>query len=181
MVLQLPLSLMNTPTIVTPHFTLAPYTLKDEQRFVEMVTDSESVKFMGNSTSDVEKERAFFNGRVIPFYSKTKTNRIFYVWGIYVKGLLCGHFELKETTHTNNTELEIVYLIHPDARGKGLMGKVLDYFKTNQNKWGRTIIATANPKNKKSMHLLKKWGITKQKTIVDTEKENYEYLKVWLM
>jgi len=168
-------------TIVSPHFKLAPYTLKDEQRYIEMCTDSESVKFMGNSTADPEKGRAFFRDRIIPFYSQKNLTRIFHVWGIYVNNVLCGHFELKETTNTSDTELEIVYLIHPDARGKGLMGKVLNYFKTNQAKWGRTIIATANPKNEKSMHLLKKWGINKQQTIVDTEKENYEYLKVWLM
>ncbi|MEM8892144.1 MAG: GNAT family N-acetyltransferase, partial [Bacteroidota bacterium] len=148
---------IHPPILKTNRFTLMPYRQEDEDRFVEIALDETSTQFMGGATGNEEEERALFK-QVLELYKK-KDQRWFWVWGIYEEDLLCGHIELKESEHTNEHELEIVYMIHPEQRRKGVMTEVLALLKQKQKSLGKRIIATVSPDNSSSFSLLEKWGI----------------------
>ncbi len=141
-----------------------------------MGTDPIAVQFMGGASGKEEEDRALFR-KIHKIYQDNTSKRVFWIWGIYKKDRLLGHFELKETENTGKEELEIVYLVHPDARRQGLMTEILSYFKTHQSNWGKQIIATVAPHNTHSLMLLEKWGITKREEIED---EEGNYLKIYL-
>ncbi len=168
---------MIPPQLKTNRFTLGPYQAKDEDRFVEMALDPVSIKFMGGSSGIEANERAMFQ-KILTIYEKND-KRWFWIWGVCQEDRLCAHLELKETGHTNEGELEVVYMVHPDARGKGLMTEVLALLKEMQSTWDRRIIATLSAENTNSMKLLKRWGI-EQEEIIRDEEDDDEYLKVLL-
>jgi len=82
---------------------------------------------------------------------------------------------MKDTENTEADELEIVYMVHPAERRKGLMTEILDFFKTNQTEWKRRIIATVSTKNLISLSLLEKWGIEEKKNLTDPETNKKSY------
>lgn len=168
---------MHPPILHTHRFTLMPYRQEDEDRFVEIALDKTSMQFMGGATGDEEEERALFK-KVLALYQK-EDQRWFWIWGIYEKDLLCGHLEMKESEHTTEHELEIVYMIHPDLRRQGVMTEVLALLKQKQESWGKRIIATVSPNNNSSLSLLEKWGIEKKEMLINEEKGE-EYFKLSL-
>lgn len=167
---------MIPPSYTTKHLTIKPYETIDEDRFVEIAIDPLSVKFIGGANGVETEERALFK-KISEIYAR-KEGKWFWVWGIYKNNKLCGHLELKETDHTSNNELEIIYMIHPDERGKGIMTEVFSFFKEEQNNWQKRIIATVDKDNFYSLALMKKWGIEKTETIVEEEDE---YFKISLV
>lgn len=167
---------MLPPIYQTKRFSLRPYQLNDLERFVELNMDEDVKEFMGGGFEAKEEAIALFH-KIFEIYKKQDQNRWFWIWGIYENDKLSGHFELKETEHTNNTELEIVYIIHPDARRRGLMTEVLSFCQEKQKEWGKRIIATVDPKNVNSISLLNKWGIINQEIVKDEESD---YLKLLL-
>lgn len=169
---------MKPPKYKSDRFILRPYSKNDEQRFVEMNLDSVTQEFMGGTDNSEDSERKLFES-IFALYEKKSKDRWFWIWGIYENEKLVGHFELKETEHTADDELEIVYIIHPDERRRGIMREILDLIKDKQTELNKKIIATVNFKNINSMALLERWGITKRQTIRETDSD-YEYLKVWL-
>lgn len=90
-----------------------------------------------------------------------------------------AYSELKQTAHTATQELEIVYRVHPEERRKGVKTEVLTFFRKQQTKWQRTIIATVSPRNLHSVHLCLKSGSNKEETLHDTE-TGEKYLKLTL-
>ncbi len=169
---------MLPPIYHTQRFTLQAYRPEDENRFVEMTLDQESVRFMGGANGIEAEERALFQ-KVLQIYEKPQEERWFWIWGVYENNRLCAHLELKETEHTASDELEVVYMVHPDARRKGLMTEILDFAKQEQSTWRRRIIATVSPKNQASLQLLQKWGVAKKEMLKDKETGD-EYLKLTL-
>ncbi len=163
---------MYPPILKSKQFTLKPYQQVDEKRAIETALDPISQQFMGGNNNNPSLKKVF------EIYERTD-DRWFWLWGIYKDDLLCGHLELKETEHTNENELEIVYMIHPEERRKGVMTEVLSLLKTMQKSWERRIIATVSAKNVNSIALLKKWGIDKEEVLVDSE-TGKEYLKLTL-
>ena len=161
---------MRPSILQTNKYELRPYSIHDENRFVEMSLEEEVVRFMDGANGDEDEERALFK-KIFDIYAATSSNRVFNIWGIYEKDKLCGHLELKETEHTSDKELEIVYMIHPAARGKGIMCEVLDFFKENQFFLQKRIIATVHKENTKSRRLLKRWGIDRQEFYKEGEEE----------
>ena len=168
---------MLPPTYKTNRFLLKPYGRRDEDQFIEMALDPISMEFMGGSTGIVEEERKLFK-KVLKMYNE-KGGRWFWIWGIYENDRLCGHLEMKETEHTNEHQLEVVYMIHPLERRKGMMTEILSFLKKNQKSWNRRIIATVSQKNMYSIALLNKWGIEKKEVLVNGE-TGEEYLKFLL-
>ncbi len=168
---------MYPPELKTIRFTLKAYVPKDEDRFVEMALDEVSVRFMGGATGIEQEERQLFQ-KILELYQKND-KRWFWVWGIYRDELLYGHLELKETAHTNEEELEMVYMVHPKERRLGVMSEVLSLIKQQQRVWKKRIIATLSPENATSISLLKKWGIEKEKCLIDDETAE-TYLKISL-
>lgn len=157
-------------------YQLKPYLPKDEDRFVEMNIDPQVAKFMDGGVGDAQAGKELFQ-KIFNLYASTSSDRIFYVWGIYEEDKLCGHFELKETEHTAKDELEIVYMIHPAERGRGIMSTILNFFQKEQSIFGKNIIATVHPQNNTSLRLLEKWGIQTRKIIKNGEDA---FLKIWL-
>lgn len=168
---------MRPPTLKINDITLRAYDPEDEDRFVETALDPLVIKFMDGSTGDEMEERKLFK-KIIEHYRNAEKKR-FWIWGIYKSGQLCGHLEVKETVNTKNGELEIVYLIHPDERRKGIMTKILSLLKTHQKNWGSKMIATVHFDNLASIALLKKWGICKQEVLI-ARKTGRKYLKLTL-
>ncbi len=166
---------MKPNILQTKKYELRPYSTHDENRFVEMCLDEEVVRFMEGANGDEEAERVLFK-KIFEIYEDIASNRVFKIWGIYDRNRLCGHLELKETEHTSDKELEIVYMIHPGERGKGIMCEVLDLIKENQFFLQKRIIATVHKENTKSLRLLKRWGIERRE-YYGAEKE---FVKVWL-
>ena len=171
---------MKPPIYHTPRFTLQAYTSKDEERFVEMSVDAVSVEFMGGAAGIEAEERALFQ-RIFDLYEKEDATRWFWIWGVYEGDRLCAHFELKETENTEvGEELEIVYMVHPEERRKGVMTEVMTFLKEKQGEWKRQIIATVSPKNVVSIALLEKWGIEGKEWIKDEEESEGGYWKIQL-
>ncbi len=167
---------MKPNKLKTKKYELRPYSMYDENRFVEMCLDEEVVRFMDGANGDEKAERVLFK-KIFEIYADTSSKRVFKIWGIYDRDKLCGHLELKETEHTSDKELEIVYMIHPAERGKGIMCEVLDLIKENQFFLQKKIIATVHKDNTKSRRLLKRWGINRQEFYKEGEEE---FVKVWL-
>lgn len=161
---------------ITKTITIKPYERSDEDRFVEMSMDQAVVEYMSGASGVEEEERALFQ-KIFTIYDRPSRDPIFYIWGIYFKDQLVGHLELKETEHTSDSELEIVFMMHPDARQSGIMKTVLLFFQNNQFFFDRQIIATVHGENKKSLNLLKKWGHSRREFY---EEEGVKYVKVWL-
>jgi len=158
---------MYPPILKTDRITLKAYVPENEDRRVEIDLDPVSTRFMGGSTDDEIQEREAFRS-VFNLY-KRNAERWHWVWGIYTDDLLCGHLELKDTVNTNENELEIVYMIHPEERRKGIMTDTLLLLKQNQKSWKRRLIATVSPENTSSISLLEKIGIDKKEILVDPE------------
>ncbi len=168
---------MYPPELITKRLKLKAYTLKDEDRFIQMSLDESSSSFMGGATGIYEEERKLFK-KIFEIYERKET-RWFWIWGIYKGEVLCGHLELKQTENTCDNELEIVYMVHPDERRQGIITEVLSLIKQHQLVWQRRIIATVSPNNLISIGILKKWGVEKEEMLTDTE-TGEDYLKLLL-
>ncbi|MDB4655885.1 GNAT family N-acetyltransferase [Flavobacteriales bacterium] len=169
---------MTPTTFHTARFTIRPYCLNDKTRFVEMGTDKEVVRFMGGADGDKVKQAQIFQ-KIFNLYSEPETNETKLFWAIAEANKLVGHVQLKQTIFTEEDELEIVYMIHPDARNHGVMSEVLDFFKSNQQLWGKRIIATADFDNDISFRLLENWGIEKRDARIDPD-DGVQFWKIWL-
>ncbi|GAA0564492.1 GNAT family N-acetyltransferase [Chitinophaga japonensis] len=167
---------MLPPVIKTTRFTLKPYERHDEDAFIEICLDKEAQRFMnGGLTRDESEERSLFR-KIFDIYAD-HGKRWCWIWGIYEDNKLCGHFELKETEHTAADELEIVYMVHPAERRRGVMSEVLHTIKNKQPGWNKAIIATTSLDNDVSIALLHKWGVEKQEIITapDTLEQYYKF------
>lgn len=162
---------MYPPILKSNQFILKPYKQVDEKRAIETALDSISKRFMGGNNENPSLKKVF------EVYKRTD-DRWFWIWGIYKNDLLCGHLEIKETENTNENELEIVYMIHPEERRKGIMTEIFSLLKTEQKNWGRRIIATVSYDNANSISLLKKWGIDKKESRFNrqTGKESFKII-----
>lgn len=168
---------MLPPTYKTVNYTLEPYQPKDLRRYLEMSLDRDVITFMGGATGDRKAEEAMFD-KIFQLY-RSNDKRWFWVWAVYRNQELCAHLELKETKDTAGDELEIVYMVHPLERRKGIMTEVLSFLKANQGLWKRRITATVYPGNDRSFELLRKWGIEKESLVTDRE-TGETFRKVWL-
>ncbi len=166
---------MFPPTYQTQRFILKPYEPKDEERFIEIALDKESIHFMGGANGIEAEARELFQKILKTYPLQDQDRRWFWIWGVYEDDRLCAHLEMKDTENTQPHELEIVYMVHPDARRKGLMTEVLLFLKSQQIEWNRRIIATVSPNNLNSLSLLEKWGIESKETLTDSETQKVYY------
>lgn len=143
-----------------------------------MTTDKEVMHFMGGADGDIEKQTKKFE-KLLDVYEQPPTSETKLFWAIHQGQKLVGHVQLKPTDYTNKNELELVYMVHPDSRRKGLMTEVLNLIKQEQYRWKQQIIATIEFDNEISMRLLNNWGIIKKETQIDPE-DGEHYWKVWL-
>ncbi len=141
-----------------------------------MVLDHEVIAFMDGANGSRSEEEALFC-KIFEIY-ESDDPRYFMIWGIYNGDQLCGHFELKDSIHTSENELEIVYIVHPRYRKRGIMTEILAWFKRNQHQWNKRFIATLSPENISSLKLLEKWGIYKM--ISQSSEDEVRFFKVYL-
>lgn len=168
---------MLPPTFTTKNLTVKPYEQEDEDAFVEMGMDDQSVRFMGGAQGNEQEERDLFR-KIFTIY-KSNEARWFWIWGIYKDQTLYGHLELKESVNTSEGELAIIYMVHPSHRKKGVMTEVLAYLKSIQHQWNKRLIVTINPENKYSLALAERWGIDQKEMLTDKE-TGEKYLKLIL-
>ena len=168
---------MHPPIIQEGNFVLKPYQVTDEVRFLEICLDDSSIQFMGGNTGIEEKERALFY-KIFDIYA-SEEKRWFWIWGIFIDDVLVGHFELKESENTEKDELEIVYMIHPEWRRKGIASQALNAICSRKDEWKKEIIATVHPNNSNSITLLRKRGIYRETKRID-EETGEPYWKYWL-
>ncbi|MEM1124167.1 MAG: GNAT family N-acetyltransferase [Bacteroidota bacterium] len=161
---------------LSKNILIKPYERSDEDRFMEMSVDQAVIQYMSGANGDEWEERQLFQ-KIFAIYDRTENVPFFYIWGIYQNEQLVGHVELKETEHTSEKELEIVYMLHPDARRKGIMKTVLLFFQNNQFFFDRQIIATVHTDNEASLKLLKKWGYARKTYYIE---DSTKYIKIWL-
>lgn len=169
---------MLPPVYRTQNYILAPYQLKDFDRYSEMTRDNDVIVFMSGATDDIAEQKKMFE-KIFELYRSNDQTRWFWVWAVYRSETLCGHLELKETQDTADDELEVVYMVHPAERRKGIMSEVLNYIKTKQSSWDRRITATVYPENNNSFELLEQVGVHRRKLITDSE-TGETFSKVWL-
>ena len=93
---------------------------------MEMAIAPQIIKFMGgaSATGDEEKEREIFHW-IFDCYSTDQDDKVQLFWGVHENDRLCAHVQLKDTIWTNKDELEVVYMVHPTERKRGLMTEVL--------------------------------------------------------
>lgn len=169
---------MYPPSYQTRNYHLVHYQQKDLERYLEMALDKDVVEYMGGATGDRAKEMKMFE-KIFALYRKQDQTRWFWVWAVYRDQTLCAHLELKQTQDTAEDELEIVYMVHPTERKKGLMTEILSFIKAKQTDWKCRIIATVYPKNEYSYKLLEQIGIERQELITD-EETGESFKKVWI-
>ncbi len=147
--------------LLTPRLLLRPYRQADRARFVLILSDPVVNKFMGGA-SDVpfDNDRLFDRGLEIVAQGGEKHHEIWAVVGRQEPDLLIGHCELKQTETTVDGQLEIVYLLAPEYWRKGygreLVSIMVDYAFTHAG--CRELIATVDPGNESSIHLLSTCG-----------------------
>jgi len=168
---------MLPPIYHTKRCTLKAYSKQDENRFVEISMNKQSVQFMGGASGIEQEERELFQ-KIIKIYDSNNP-RWFWIWGIYLDGKLAGHLELKETKHTDDKELEVVYMIHPESRRQGIMKEVLLHLIGLQEDWNRRIIATVAKDNFPSISLLEKVGFGQKEEAEDEESEEGYWKMKW--
>ncbi len=158
---------MYPPILETERLILKAYQSEDEEAFVEMTSDEYHTEKVGD-----EKTRRDLFHKCFKIYA-SKDDRWFWIWGVFKNDQLCGHLELKDTEHTNENELEVVYSVHINERRKGVMFEVLCLFQKMQKEWDRKIIATVDFDNLKSIQLLEKIGIENKEIYTDEDGDQY--------
>lgn len=166
---------MNNAQIKTSRLLLRKYIEEDRAFLVDLFTDEEIGRYMGDGeAASVCDANQLFNSIFNIYEQQQKGNRFFEVWGIELNEELIGHFELKETEHTEKGELEVVYIIDKPYWNKGFISEVLQAMQTRVQKIDKKIIATVDKNNQASIRVLEKLGIKKVKTLDSIT------LKIWI-
>lgn len=168
---------MNSPDIKTSRTLLRRYKDSDIDKFVLLFTDKEINHFMGGQHCETREdaENLFYKGFEI--YNGLFPDRHFELWAIEHSGELIGHFELKQTNHTAENELEIVYMLDKEYWGQGIMPEIINEINKYSSGFDKQLIATINPENIRTIKALYKTGIEKEEW---TEDEDGKVFKVWL-
>ena len=168
---------MKNPEIRTKHTILRKYSDADKEKFVYLFTDKDINHFMGGQHCQTKEDAEALFLKGFEVYNGLFPGRHFEIWAIEIDGELAGHFELKQTQHTNENELEIVYMLNKKYWGQGLMPEIIKEINFYSSGFDKQLIATINPDNLKTVKALNKVGIEKEEW---TEDEDGKVFKVWL-
>ena len=157
---------MRPSNLRTSRFSLKPYRLADQERFLEMFLDKETQSYMGGISHERQVGKKRFQ-KILAVYERRGNARFHLIWGIYDQDRLCGHLELKDSRWANDEELEIFFMLHPQERSRGIIREVLPLIKRYQYLWGRQIVATIHPENVRSRSRLDIWGVDREETLHD--------------
>ena len=139
----------------------------DFHAFSEFMTDPEVNYYMDNITLNREEVEELFE-KIIQLYRKSP-NKPFFVWSIESEGICIGHLELKETGHTVNNELEVVYLLNKKYWRKGIMRGLIKEIVRFADLQDKQVIATVDKGNLPSIELLRKIGVDREFALPDDD------------
>ncbi|NOS84537.1 MAG: GNAT family N-acetyltransferase [Ignavibacteria bacterium] len=162
--------------IRTGRILLRKFTEADRAECVRILTDPEVNHYMGGRTEDPVEGNKIFD-KIFEIYNGSLGDRFFELWAIEYEGKMIGDFELKETDNTVAGELEVVYMIDKPYWGRGLVPEILKEIIKYSASINKSVVATLNPGNIKTVRVLEKIGIEKQEWIGEGEDR---YFKVWL-
>lgn len=127
---------------------------------ISLLTDSEANRFMGGRCAKREDAERLFP-RMSGVYRGEFLPRRFEIWAIESEGEYAGHFELKQSEHTNGNELETDYMLKKEHRGRGLIPEILRMIVSYAAETKNIVIATVSRHNSGTMRALEKAGILK--------------------
>ena len=154
------------PILTTKRLLLRPYERTDRDGMLQAFSDPEVTRFM-SAPADKPDLRVLFE-RVFSVYE----TRRFLIWAVAPRdnpGAYLGHAELKTTEHCQPGEQEIVYLLHPAARGKGYAKETVRAVTGHAASLpGVTaIIGTVDADNAASIHVMEQCGYARARSITD--------------
>ncbi|TNE91287.1 MAG: N-acetyltransferase [Deltaproteobacteria bacterium] len=150
-------------TLETERLTLRPYARTDRDDAVRLHSDPVVSRYMGDGTpGDGE---ALFHA-IFGIYNADEP-RFFEIWAVEADGRFVGHAELKQTEHTTEGELELVYCLVPEAWGKGYGTALVGALTGRAESVGCRTIATVHPDNAASLHILHRWSFAEVERFAD--------------
>jgi len=168
---------MLNKDIITQRTLLRKYQYDDRDEMIDLFMDKVVNRYMGNGPCKTKVRALELFGRIRELYEKPLTDRHFEIWAIDINQHLAGHFELKDSQYTEANELEVVYMLHQNHWGKGLMPEVLRGINRHAHTMNRQLIATINPENIRTVRALEKVGVARQKWVGEGKDKT---LKVWI-
>jgi RimJ/RimL family protein N-acetyltransferase len=138
-------------------FVLRDWGPADRRAFVELLTDPEVVRFVGDGTADPVMVEAVFDRAMA--LELGPTHRFAFVHAVVVDAEVVGHVELKVTEDCGPDEWEVVYILARRAWGRGLGGALVAWASETCRAHGRRMVATVHPDNAASLCLLGRAGL----------------------
>ncbi|MCP4122323.1 MAG: GNAT family N-acetyltransferase [Bacteroidetes bacterium] len=166
-----------SPDIFTSRTLLRKYTNNDLKGFTTLMLDEKIQQHMGGIHITTNKDASSLFDKIMEIYQDPPSGRHFEVWAIERDQELIGHFELKETLHTEAGEAEAVYFLNAESWGQGLMTEILSEVKIYADSRGLKMIATINRDNIGTVRVLEKTGIERAGEI---EVDGEMIYKVWI-
>jgi len=139
--------------------------------------DEKIQQHMGGIHITTNKDASTLLGKIMEIYQDPPSGRHFEVWAIERDQELIGHFELKETAHTEAGEAEVVYYLNAESWGQGLMTEILNEVRIYADSQGLKMIATINRDNIGTVRVLEKTGIERAG---EMEVDGEMIYKVWI-
>ncbi|AUX42146.1 acetyltransferase [Sorangium cellulosum] len=153
-----------TPRLLTERLLLRPYERGDRERCVQLFTDPEVMRFVGDGVMSPARAAELFE-KVFRVYAQNE----FDVWAVCAQddGGYLGTAELKPRQGTG--DLEIVYVLGKAHWGRGYATEVARALVGYgfEALGARRIVATVDPGNAPSMRLLEKIGFRRAGEEVD--------------
>ncbi|HMS34321.1 MAG TPA: GNAT family N-acetyltransferase [Ignavibacteria bacterium] len=156
---------------------LRKYEVRDKEKFAELFTDTDVIKFMGGQHCETKEVAYRLFEKGFEIYNGLFPDRHFDIWAIELGGKMIGHFEMKQTNNTIGDELEVVYLLDKSCWSQGLMQEILIEVNKYASGLGKQLIATINLENEKTINALRKLKIEKEGWMEDDDGKVY---KIWL-
>lgn len=154
------------PVLTTERLLLRPYVRADRDGMLQAFADPAVAKFMSAPADKPDLSTLF--ERVFEVYAAGR----FLVWAVAARkdaAAYLGHAELKVTEHCAPDEREIVYLLHPAARGQGYAHEVVTAVTEHAATLGgvTSVIGTVDPDNAASIRVMEKAGYAHARTFTD--------------
>ena len=148
------------PTLETERLRLRELTEADAPALLELYRDPTVMRFMGAPPSSVEVEA----GNITAHRSNYYATRGYGLWGVVARDedVIIGRCGLLDATIRDRAEVEISYLLAPDARGRGLATEaaraVLSFATSSLGL--RRVVAVVHPDNEPSRRVAERLGMT---------------------
>lgn len=143
----------------TARLSLSPYSEKDRAAFADWLGGDRIEVFLGKSFAGQFQGDALFDAFV---RESNRPTPGWLVWAVHTRagGELIGHVELKHTSKTSASELEVIYAVKSSHQGRGVATEAVTVV-TQEALSGSLcfrVVAYVNPLNRASRRVLEKSG-----------------------